>query len=150
MFDVKFEIDSYDEKISGFDLGHMTLTLGKVSLSSKPYGSKKLMMIFISIIDMLTGLEDFLCQKKSLYEFTGTGSSYFLRFSTSATGEISVSQADGKAILLTKEKLTIGLYESVLKFWKLQKTRLDHEDPVLEDFETQLKCFSEIVKNCQS
>ena len=145
MFEIIFELDPYDENRTGFDLGHVTLTKDEFSLSSKPFGSKKLMMIFVSIVDFLSGIEELVQKKTGRYEFIGTDSSYFLNFVADSKGGVSVSQTDGKSLHLTADELVSGIYRSVVQFWDLQKPNLLPDDPVIEDVDAQIESFGEIA-----
>jgi len=67
------------EKFSRYDLGHITLFFSDEKFSSKEYGSRKMMMIFIAAVELLNGVVE-LNKKKKHFEFIGANSSYILNF----------------------------------------------------------------------
>ena len=110
MLSFKFEIDSYDDEVSGYDMGHLTLNVGEqVLVSSKSEGSKHLMMLFLSLPDLLDGVRRLLNGLTPSYEFVGVDSSFVLNISRVTNKLVRFSHKNCELLQIRDSELATGL-----------------------------------------
>lgn len=148
MIKVKYTLESRDFPVSGFEMGDLEIDVNNLLFSSKAGGSRHLMMIFLSIIELLNGLNSFLCSKKRSYEFVGVDSSFILLFKKISNSKLLIEQGgNSKVEVLSKELIEEVLIGSE-KFWKDTKQLLNHNDPIIKDMEDAIQGLKkQVVKS---
>jgi hypothetical protein len=91
MLKVSFELlansPTSDRTISGYAMGHMSLSGAYGDVSSKNMTPPKTMMIFLSIVDLLDGLRRLICTSEEMvYNLIGTDTSFSVFFEKIGNG----------------------------------------------------------------
>ncbi len=80
MIKINFYLNSLDDRISPFELGDFELCLNEeVLITSKNTVPNQSMMVFISALDLLNGINRLQCDKKR-FLFIGADSSFAISF----------------------------------------------------------------------
>ena len=97
MLSIKFYIPD-EEDVHEYSLGHMDISIGDQLLSSSGK-SQRLMMVFISFVDLSNGIVGVVSDKaRKNHEFIGTGSSFRLLINRN-DDEISIKNAEQQITL---------------------------------------------------
>jgi hypothetical protein len=110
MLSIKFHFPE-EEDIHEYSLGHMDISAEENLLSSSGK-SQRLMMVFVSIVDLSDGIIHLLSDKSCKdYEFIGTGSSFNLRISRNGN-KVSIKNNEQQITIATdSEELVKALWQ---------------------------------------
>jgi hypothetical protein len=144
----KFEIiTSYD--MTGFSLGHVSLSGELGMCSSKGHEPPQAMMIFVAICDLLDGVRGLVDSKGKVktFNFVGADSSFSLSFRGLGNGNILVScPGKGKISEAGREQLCASLFRGVMEFIR-SNPGLPDADPVKSDLQSALEDFSRLLSS---
>ncbi|MEN7547399.1 hypothetical protein AAG747_05750 [Rapidithrix thailandica] len=146
MINITFELNLIDEDISDFELGNISFNVNGDQISSKGNNPDQSFMIFISLVDLLDGIQDYMKNQKrqKKYVFKASDSSFDVLF------EIKKSDIYIKYQKQTlKEKLNIFLYElynSSNAFYKEHLALITDKSGVFQDLEKSLSRFKKLIK----
>ncbi len=142
MFNLQFSINVDSEIISGFDLGNISLSYNGITVSSSGKVPDQSLMVFITIVDMLHGINN-LITNKHLKEFNlvCADSSFSILFKKLKNNEYQIVM-DGKIICsITEEGLAREIYDSCYQTYIQYKGKMLDNDPMLEDIEEAIVSF---------
>ena len=141
MFSLRFELDSNKRPISGFDMGHMTVSSCSTTIQSRDVGPRCSMMLFLSLVELLDGLRRLLTSNLNSYEFIGADSSFALVFQKLSRGRVQISHGGETIAIVQSADLARVVYDASKCFWDSTRTELLDNDPVVGDVDASLDAF---------
>ena len=92
---------------NGFELGDLTVATDAGTVTSKGRNPDAGMMIYISLVDLMSGLSSLLRAERRQYEFVGADSSFSLLFKRSKRGvEITQGKKDSVRLIYASWQLS--------------------------------------------
>ncbi|BCM66043.1 MULTISPECIES: hypothetical protein [Streptomyces] len=140
MITVQFTVRPGQGDASGFDLGDMTITGDLGTAGSAGHVPDQGMMIYLSVVQLLDSLGDFLRGNVRVFGFTAADSSFRLVVRRTKDG-LSVASEDGVVARTTAGELA----SAVLHAAEDLARALPPEDPVASDVQAALAAFRPLV-----
>ncbi|MFE2102843.1 hypothetical protein [Streptomyces sp. NPDC059468] len=140
MITVQFTVRPGQGDASGFDLGDMAVTGDLGTADSASHVPDQGMMIYLSVVQLLDSLGDFLRGNARVLSFTGADTSFSLVVRRTKEG-LSVACKDGVIARTTVPELA----SAVLRATEDLGPALPPEDPVASDWEAALAAFRPLV-----
>ncbi len=144
MIKFKFELCPEEPPLSGFEMGNLIVDMNGTIIDSKTGGGRYLMMLFLSIIELLNGLESFLGSKKKTFKFVGVDSSFIMTFEKMPKGIICIHFEKSTTIKVSVADLIKELAISSYDFWESHKHFLNKDAPILEDMDSAIDMFIQL------
>jgi len=134
VFRVEYSVNSDNETMSGFDLGHLGVLTDLGSFNSSHCDPPKTMMIFLSLVGLLDGLRRLFQNSKTPYfEFVGTDSSFIIKFYRLADGYFSIF-VDGEAAgTVPEHEIVTHISKVLVPSVSVLARKLSDSDAVKED-----------------
>ena len=143
----RFFLDAKSGKpLSGYDLGHVEIANGVSTWTSFGKKPDQGMMIFLSVVELLDGLKDFLQKEnQTKFDWIGVDSSFSLIFQKNSAEDISV--AAGRELIAKVQALELAavIYRSIVAFLDDKANQLAIDDPVLEDLTVAKEEFLQVM-----
>jgi hypothetical protein len=144
MLIVKIELDSSEstEKIDSFSQGHITLSNGDITLSSKTKDRNYSMMIFISLSELVNDIRRFLTDKNQIeYNFVGADSSF--QFYLSKNKELIRLTSVGGDLIdeMPEHKIIEAFWNGVKIFMLKYGSCLDKDEMIYDDLKSSILDF---------
>ncbi|MEU0255281.1 hypothetical protein ABZ299_22860 [Streptomyces sp. NPDC006184] len=140
MITVQFTVRPGQGEASGFDMGDMSVTGDFGTVDSAGHVPDQGMMIYLSVVQLLDSLSDFLRGSTPVLSFTGADSSFSLVVRRSKNG-LSVAGKDGVVARTTAPELA----HAVMRAAEDLGRGLPPEDTVRSDWEAALAEFRPLV-----
>lgn len=144
MIEVHAELD--DDEVTGLSTGHLTFTSNSQIFSSKGKKPSQEMMIFLSVIEMLDGLRNFLFSDAEKYEFVGVDSSFTLGFEKVGVRNIRIFQKNKELDILNIDEFVFSVYSPVKIFLDEALEKMPSDDMAYEDIVGSLEGFRSILR----
>lgn len=144
MLRLELEIISYSDKdkIDGFTLGHMTISGSQGLATSKGIQPNQSMMIFLSIIELLDGIRQFILAKNvSNYRFVGIDSSFQFSMTKQECGRIRLTGSQGIIDEVETIELSQSIWKGVSAFLYCYEPFIRPDDPVADDLHFAVDSF---------
>ena len=144
MIKINFYLNSLDDRISPFELGDFELCLNEeVLITSKNTLPPQSMMVFISALDLLNGINRLQCDKKR-FLFIGADSSFAISFIKKKT-VLEILHFRQK-IKLNFDEFCLALYKSVMHLYMVDGSPIKNEPMVMVDLKNGICRFKETFK----
>jgi len=116
MLKIEIEFEDLDERLTGFNMGHMTFHGNIGTVTSKNKTPSQAMMILLSISELLSGLRRLTLTKSTQYEFIGADSSFIVYFDKLKNGKISVRSQGQEIIRSDAKNILTSVFRDVNAF----------------------------------
>ncbi len=144
MIKFKFELCPEEPPLSGFEMGNLMVDMNGTVIDSKTGEGRYLMMLFVSIVELLNGLNRFLGSKKKMFKFVGVDSSFIMTFEKMPKGIICIHFEKDTTIKISRAELIKELAISSYDFWESHKDLLNKDAPILEDIDSAVNMFMQL------
>ena len=142
MFNISFTINNMTDHISGFDLGHISISSNDNIISSFNREPDQSNMVFLTIVEMLDGLRKFWQNKKTKeYKLVCVNSSFSILFVRKRSGLVNIEVDESTILDLHEKMLAKQVYDSCYSFYKECKIKMIEDDPIIEDIEESLQQY---------
>ncbi|MBZ4374164.1 hypothetical protein [Corallococcus sp. AS-1-6] len=146
MFRLECEwLDAQDPGRSGFDLGHMTFTSDAGTCTSKGRSPDQAMMLAVSFVGLLDGLQAVVAGGAKEHLFVGADSSFSLRFKRGKKGRIAIQCGTASLGEVESDELCRAVLEGVESFMARPESALPKGDAARGDLEMTLREFRRAV-----
>ncbi|MHA7630193.1 hypothetical protein [Corallococcus sp. M7] len=146
MFRIECEwLDAHDPGRTGFDLGHMTFTSDTGTCTSKGRSPNQAMMLAISFVGLLDGLQAMVAGGAKEHLFVGADSSFSLRFMRGKKGRITIQCGTASLGEVESDELCRAVLEGVESFMARPESALPPGDAARGDLEMALKEFRSAI-----
>ncbi|NVJ00071.1 hypothetical protein HV824_18335 [Myxococcus sp. AM009] len=126
---------------SGFDLGHMTFTSNTGTCTSKGRSPDQSMMLAISFVGLLEGLQALVAGGAKEHLFVGADSSFSLSFKQGKKGHIAIQCGTVSLGEVESLELCRAVLEGVESFMTRPESALPPDDAARGDLEMTLRAF---------
>lgn len=142
IFTLELTSTSVEQGVTGLSLGHLFIQGSNSSVTSKNRVPNQSMMIFLSIVELLDGLRQFLSDTRSeSYKFIGTDCSFQFTIKRVKENKFTLI-SDGQEIdTVTQTELLQAVWKGVKSFLDCYQNQLDPTDIVVDDLLSAVKDF---------
>ncbi|GIJ32709.1 hypothetical protein ACIBQ2_05175 [Micromonospora sediminimaris] len=131
-------------QVTGFELGHVSLRWDGGAHSSRQFGSRGLLMVYLAAADMLHGVATLLARRDDSYVFTGASSAWSFALRRTRRHGLHLSTPAGRLLCHTSEA------EYAMAVWhgteRLLATRTPIDGGPLTDLRTAMAAFPDIYR----
>lgn len=141
-FEIEIELANFSDEVSSFTLGHMILTYGAKTISSKDKIPNQSMMIFISLSQLLDDLRLFLISNnRESYNFVGVDSSFqFYLFKAKKMIELKDSKHE-LICVVSETQIVESFWKGISNFLLKYSSCLGRDEIVYEDLKNSVLDF---------
>lgn len=132
--------------ISAFEQGHMSIGNEQTKISSTDEDSCS-MMVFVSVANLLEGLEPILQKQSTYFHFIGVGSKFQINFTRNRTSMVRVSIGNKYEEWLTTNDLARCIYHECLSLYNKYNKNISDENLQECDLQIALTSFKNIMNS---